>query len=94
MLDDSHNVTVRLICKVPNDKLSDDDRDLPLEVPILIDKDVQVEKIADAALDVFYSEVAFDNIENFEFEVWKEGSQLDITLDHDSYSLWKKGRVA
>jgi len=86
-------VTVKIIPLQPADKLSEEDRELPKGVTIVVNKDVEHKKVADAALDIFHSGTAVDCLDDFEFEVWMNGFELATDVDHDSYSLSDSGYI-
>jgi hypothetical protein len=78
---------------VKEDKLSEEDQEIAGEHTVSLCDELFEWQIADAALDVFHSAVAIGELDNFEFEVWHKGKQLETNDDHESYALSEMGSM-
>lgn len=89
-------VEVRVICNLDDESdLSKEDQGLPDVVDIEVDGDVDDKWIANAALDAFHESIAVDSLEDFEFEVWMGGEEIEADYSEDApepYSLSDKAR--
>jgi len=79
---------------VTYDELSDEDREVPESVKVLVLKNVPEHLRANAALDIFHVSQAIDCLEHFEVTASLNGSPLVEAQDHESYSLSTSGVIA
>lgn len=71
-----------------------DDQALDNEYHVYVSEEVPEHQVADAALDIFHSSIAVNILDDFEFQVLKEGVVLETSEDHQVYSLEDKGYIA
>lgn len=93
----NHVVEVRVICLLDDEsEISEEDQNLPDTVEVEVDGDIESKWIANAALDAFHSSCAVECLDDFRFEVWMGGEEIeedDSEDAPDSYSLADKARV-
>lgn len=92
-------VLVTTTINVPHNQLSEDDRNVPGEVTIQVNDDVELRFLANAALDIFHTHVAIDELDNFSFQTWartangRGARQVHEHPDAKSYAFSDVGTV-
>jgi hypothetical protein len=89
----SKNVLIKVSQITDSSNIQEDDRDVAGEYNITVDDSVDESFLADCALDVFHSRVAVSALEDFNFEVWFQGNEIEQTPNHSNYSLSEMGSL-